>query len=111
CGSGGSNNYVNVYSARHYDADRRLYAAFQQATGIAVRVLPATAEQLLERLRAEGDQTEADLIVAADAGNLWRVKDAGLLQNVTTPALEQCVPAKLRDPEGAYWGFTRRARV
>jgi iron(III) transport system substrate-binding protein len=66
---------------------------------------------LLERLRAEGDATEADLVVAADAGNLWRLKDAALLQNVTTPALEQGVPAKLRDAGGAYWGFTRRARV
>jgi len=76
-----------------------------------VRVLPANAEQLLERLAAEGDATEADLVVAADAGNLWRMKDAGLLQNVTTPALEAGVPARLRDPDGAYWGFTKRARV
>lgn len=104
-------NVVNIYSARHYDADRMLYAAFEEATGIAVRVLPANAEQLLERLRAEGDATEADLVVAADAGNLWRIKDAGLLQNVVTPALEAGVPERLRDPEGAYWGFTKRARV
>ncbi|MBC7767598.1 MAG: extracellular solute-binding protein [Phycisphaerales bacterium] len=102
---------VNVYSARHYDSDRALYAAFEQATGIAVRVLPANAEQLLERLRAEGEATEADLVVAADAGNLWRIKEAGLLQNVTTPALEAGVPARLRDGDGAYWGFTKRARV
>ncbi len=110
CARGGE-NFVNVYSARHYDADRRLYEAFEEATGVRVRVLPANAEQLLERLRAEGDATEADLVVAADAGNLWRMKDAGVLQGVTTPALEAGVSARLRDPEGAYWGFTRRARV
>lgn len=103
--------FVNVYSARHYDADRRLYAAFEEATGVAVRVLPASAEQLLERLRAEGEATEADLVVAADAGNLWRLKEAGLLRNIVTPTLEQNVPARLRDGEGAYWGFTKRARV
>ena len=111
CSPGRERAFVNVYSARHYDADRQLYAAFEEATGVAVRVLPANAEQLLERLRAEGDATEADLVVAADAGNLWRLKDAGLLQNVTTAALEQGVPARLRDPDGAYWGFTKRARV
>lgn len=111
CAPSAEGDVVNVYSARHYDADRRLYAAFEEATGVAVRVLPANAEQLLERLRAEGDATEADLVVAADAGNLWRMKDAGLLQNVTTPALEAGVPARLRDPQGAYWGFTKRARV
>lgn len=111
CSPAGEDVFVNVYSARHYDADRRLYDAFQEATGVAVRVLPANAEQLLERLRVEAEATEADLVVAADAGNLWRVKDAGLLQNVTTPALEQGVPRRLRDPDGAYWGFTKRARV
>jgi iron(III) transport system substrate-binding protein len=111
CGANGRGAFVNVYSARHYDADRRLYDAFEETTGVAVRVLPANAEQLLERLRVEAEATEADLIVAADAGNLWRIKDAGLLQNVTTPALEQGVPRRLRDSDGAYWGFTKRARV
>lgn len=106
-----SANYVNVYSARHYDSDRLLYSAFEAATGIAVRVLPANGEQLLERLRAEGEATEADLVVAADAGNLWRVQDAGLLQPVTTTALEANVPARLRDADGNWWGFSKRARV
>lgn len=110
-GGGSEETFVNVYTARHYDADRQLYAAFEEATGVQVRALTGNAEQLLERIRAEGDATEADLFVSADAGNLWRVKDAGLLRNVTTPTLEQNVPANLRDTEGAYWGFTKRARV
>ncbi|MGD9815951.1 MAG: extracellular solute-binding protein [Hyphomonadaceae bacterium] len=109
--AGVGDTYVNVYTARHYDADRQLYAAFEEATGVAVRALTGNAEQLLERIRAEGEATEADLFISADAGNLWRVKEAGLLQNVTTPALEQGVPANLRDPDGAFWGFTKRARV
>ncbi len=103
--------YVNVYSARHYDSDKRLYEAFEQSTGIAVRVLPANAEQILERLRAEGDATEADLIVAADAGNLWRLQDAGLLQPAMSASLEAAVPARLREPQGHWWGFSKRARV
>jgi iron(III) transport system substrate-binding protein len=111
CAQDAERAYVNVYSARHYDADRTLYSAFEEATGVAVRVLPANAEQLLERLRAEGDATEADLVVAADAGNLWRMQDAGLLRAATSTALEQGVPARLRDPQGYWWGFTKRARV
>lgn len=110
-GGGSGDNYVNLYTARHYDADRALYRGFEEATGITVRALTGSAEQLLERIRAEGDATEADLFVSADAGNLWRVKDAGLFQNVVTPALEQGVPAHLRDPDGAFWGFAKRARV
>ena len=104
-------NFVNLYTARHYDADRMLYAAFQEATGVEVRALTGNAEQLLERMRTEGDATEADLFVSADAGNLWRVKDAGLLQNVTSATLEANVPARLRDPEGAFWGLFKRARI
>lgn len=110
-GGGGEDNFVNVYTARHYDADRALYAGFQAATGVEVRALTGSAEQLLERLRAEGEASEADVFISADAGNLWKVKEAGLFQNVTTPALEQNVPAHLRDPEGAFWGFTKRARI
>ncbi|MGE0595393.1 MAG: extracellular solute-binding protein [Hyphomonadaceae bacterium] len=102
---------VHVYSSRHYETDRQLYAAFTEATGIEVRVLPAPGDQLLERLRAEGDRTEADLIVTADAGNLYRLKDAQLLQAVTTSALEAAVPDKLHDPEGYWWAFAKRARI
>lgn len=103
--------YVNVYSARHYDSDRALYDAFEQATGISVRVLPANAEQLLERMQAEGDATEADLVVAADAGNLWRIQNADLLAPAASPALEAAVPPRLRDPAGHWWAFSKRARV
>jgi iron(III) transport system substrate-binding protein len=103
--------HVNVYSARHYDSDRFLYDLFKQQTGIEVRVLSAGGDQLVSRLQVEGEETEADLIVAADAGNLWRVKDAGLLQPVTTPTLEAAVPARLHDPEGFWWAFSKRARV
>jgi len=110
-GGGSTTNFINIYTARHYETDRTLYRGFEEATGIAVRALTGSAEQLLERLRAEGDATEADLFISADAGNLWRVKDARLFQNVTTPALEQAVPAHLRDPDGAFWVFAKRARV
>ncbi|MBI1250367.1 MAG: extracellular solute-binding protein [Alphaproteobacteria bacterium] len=103
--------FVNVYSARHYDADRAVYDAFTRSTGIEVRVLPAPPDQLIERMRVEGDQTEADLIVTADAGNLWRMQEAGLLQRVTTPALEAAVPDRLKDDQRLWWAFTRRARV
>lgn len=113
CARGGAEpaRRVNVYSSRHYDSDQALYDAFEASSGIQVRVLPAGGDQLLERLRAEGDQTEADLIVAADAGNLWRLQEADLLQPVTTPALQASVPARLHDPQGYWWGFSKRARI
>jgi iron(III) transport system substrate-binding protein len=102
---------VNVYSARHYDADKALYVAFTERTGIKVNVVEGNAQQLIARMQAEGAAGPADVFITADAGALWRAQTAGLLQPLTTEALTAAVPANLRDPEGRWWGFQRRARV
>lgn len=109
--SGQSEAVVNVYSGRHYDADAVLYQRFETETGIKVRVLEAPGAQLLERLKAEGDASAADLILTSDAGNLAQLKAADLLAPVQSPILEAAVPAKLRDSEGKWFGLTKRARV
>lgn len=110
-GGDGAHRVVNVYSARHYDSDQRIYDRFTELTGIEVRTLPAGGDQLLERLRAEGDQTQADVIITADGGNLFRLADAGLLQPIDTPALREAVPEHYRDPQNRWWAFSKRARV
>lgn len=102
---------VNLYTARHYDADLQLYDAFTRRTGIKVNRLEMAPDQLIERMKAEGPASPADVILMADAGALWRAEDAGLFQKVTTPTLEARIPVGLRDPEGLWWGFSRRARV
>ena len=68
---------VNVYSTRHYDSDQRLYEAFEDETGIEVRTREAGAAQLLETMIAEGENSPADLVIAADAGTLWRFQAGG----------------------------------
>lgn len=102
---------VNVYSARHYDGDRILFRAFEDQTGIRVNVFEASAEQLVERLKAEGSESPADLIITVDAGNIGRAMEAGLLQPIQSAALTAALPARLRDPGGAWYALTRRARV
>ncbi len=102
---------VNVYSTRHYDSDKRLYAAFEAETGIEVRVREAGAAQLLETMTAEGEQSPADVILAADAGTLWRFRDRGLTQPIGSTAAEAAVPETLRDPEGHWIGLAMRYRV
>lgn len=101
---------VNVYSGRHYDADKVVFRAFTEKTGIDVRSIEADGAQLLERLKAEGEYTNADLIITVDAGNLSRLVDAELLAPVATDALAS-VPARFRDPEGRWYAFAKRARV
>jgi iron(III) transport system substrate-binding protein len=102
---------INVYSARHYDADDRLFKAFETATGIKPRVLSMEGPQLLQRLKDEGDQTSADVILMVDAGNLTRLVTENLVQGVQAADLEARVPASLRDPEGRWFGLTKRFRV
>jgi len=102
---------LNLYSARHYDTDNALYESFTKKTGIKVNLVEAKAEELIERIKSEGANSPADLIITVDAGNLSRAKEAGILQPVSSKVLETAVPASLRDPEGHWFGLSKRARV
>ena len=102
---------VNVYSARHYDTDRELWEGFTRGSGVRIRVIEANVDQLLERIRAEGANSPADILVTVDIGRLARAKEAGIFQPTRNAMLEARIPAHLRDPEGHWFGFTTRARV
>lgn len=102
---------VNLYSSRHYDTDRTLYDTFTKETGIRVRLIEGDADQLIERIRSEGANSPADVLITVDAARLARAKAAGVLQPIRSPVLESRVPASLRDPEGTWFGVSKRARV
>jgi iron(III) transport system substrate-binding protein len=102
---------VSVYSHRHYESDQELFRRFTEATGIEVKVVTASADELITRLEAEGAASPADVLITVDAGRLHRAKERGLLQPVDSEVLRANVPAHLRDPEGYWYGLTRRARV
>lgn len=101
---------VNVYSARHYDSDEALFDLFTEQTGIQVNLIEAGADELIERIRSEGANSPADVIVTVDAGRLWRAEEAGLLASIDSDALEAAIPASLRHPEGRWFGLSQRAR-
>ena len=102
---------VNVYSHRHYDTDQELYDRFRELTGITVNVLQGSADELIERLSREGAASPADVLMTVDAGRLVRAQAMGLLQPASSALLDANVPAHLRDPDGHWFGLTRRARV
>ena len=102
---------VNVYTARHYDSDKALYAAFTQETGIKVNVIAAEGAPLIERLKAEGKNSPGDIYITVDAGNLWRAEQDGLFQSIGSKVLEERIPARFRDPEGKWFGLAKRGRV
>jgi iron(III) transport system substrate-binding protein len=102
---------VNIYSSRHYQSDEKLYAAFTEETGIKVNRIEGTDDALIERIRNEGANSPADVLVTVDAGRLWRAEQAGILQPVASKVLDERIPANLRDPNGQWFGFSQRARV
>jgi iron(III) transport system substrate-binding protein len=107
---GGSADVV-VYNGRSQYGDEQAFKAFEDETGLNVELRGGTAPELFERLRREGAETPADLLVTTDLANLWRAKEAGLLEPVTTPRLQQQVGEGLHDPDGAFWGLSTRIRT
>lgn len=102
---------LNIYSARHYDSDKALYAKFEADTGITVNVRESGAPELLETMKAEGEASPADVIIVADAGALYRFQSEGFTQAVRSDALEAAIPAQLREKDGHWFGLAKRARV
>lgn len=102
---------VNVYSHRHYAGDQAINRMFTEKTGIEVKVVNADADQLIERLKSEGENSPADILVTVDAGRLQRAKADGLLQPLKSETLEKATPKELRDPDGYWYPYTLRARV
>jgi iron(III) transport system substrate-binding protein len=101
---------VNLYSSRHYDTDVAMYDAFTEQTGIEVNLIEASEDELIERIKAEGANSPADVLITVDAGRLWRAEDAGLFQPVSSAVLEERIPANLRHPEGKWFGLSQRLR-
>jgi iron(III) transport system substrate-binding protein len=107
---GGSPDVV-VYNGRSQYGDEQAFTTFEDRAGLDVELRGGTAPELFERLRSEGQDSPADLLVTTDLANLWRAKEAGLLAPVDSPALQGRVPARLRDPDGAWWALSLRIRT
>ena len=102
---------LNLYSSRHYDTDERLYSDFTDATGIKINRIEGKADELIERMRAEGVNSPADLLLTVDTSRLERAKDAGVLQSIDSDVLEAKIPANLQDSDNQWFGFSQRARI
>ncbi|GAB3544185.1 Fe(3+) ABC transporter substrate-binding protein [Noviherbaspirillum agri] len=109
------NQELNLYSARHYQTDEQLYTNFTKQTGIKINRIEADDNAILERLKNEGKNSPADVILLVDAARLWRAQIEGMFQPVKSKVLDSRIPANLRgkdDGEGAEWyGFSTRGRI
>lgn len=102
---------VVVYSARNEQLIRPVFEAYNKATGVQIEFVTDKEGPLLARLKSEGENTPADLLLTVDAGNLWQAAQEGLLQPVESSSLAEHVPAHLRDPGNQWFGLSVRART
>ncbi len=100
-----------VYSERREHLIEPIFDAYSKESGIQIRFITDQAPVLIERLAAEGERTQADLLMAVDAGNLWLAAERGVLAEIESESLQQAVPEYLRDPEGQWYGLSMRART
>lgn len=101
---------VNIYSYRQPELIQPLLEAFTQETGIKTNV--AFVEKgLVERLKAEGRRSPADIILTVDISRLTEAKEAGVTQSVDSDVLNAAIPASLRDTDNQWFGLTTRARI
>lgn len=102
---------VRVYSGRHYNTDKAIYDQFTRRTGIRVRLVESNDAAILQRLRSEGRNSPADLVILVDVARLANAAQQGVFQPVQSAALRTDVPASLRDSQGRWYGLTRRVRA
>jgi iron(III) transport system substrate-binding protein len=102
---------VNLYSSRHYNTDNELYDQFTAATGIKVNLIEGKADELLERIKSEGENSPADVFMTVDIARLWRAEGEGIFQPVQSEILTTNIPSYLRSPKNLWFGLTKRARV
>lgn len=101
---------VNLYSSRQENLIKPLLDRFTKDTGITVNLVSGKDDAIIERLRAEGANSPADILLTADVGRLYRAQALGLLQPVQSQPLAAAIPAGLRDPAGHWFGLSLRAR-
>ena len=102
---------IVIYSARNEHLIKPLFDMYTEKSGVEIKYITDKEGPLLARLKAEGANTPADMLITVDAGNLWHAAQTGVLAAVDSPVLQSNIPAHLRDPENRWFGLSVRART
>ena len=102
---------INIYSQRHYDSDKMQYKKFEEKTGIKVNVTKAGADELIQRMKNEGDNSQADLFITVDVGKLWQAGEMGLFQKIDDQKVFDNIDPQFLDKNGYWVPVTYRSRV
>ena len=102
---------VVVYSSRIDELIKPVFDAYTRETGVAVKFITDKEAPLMARIKAEGENTPADLLLTVDGGNLWQAEQMGILQPMTSPIIEENIPPQYRSSSDAWTGLSLRART
>ena len=101
---------INIYSHRQPFLINPFLEAFTKETGIKTNVVYAT-KGLAQRLKAEGKNSPADVILTVDIGRLYIYEDMDLLAEINSPILDQNIPAHLKSKRNTWFGLSKRSRI
>ena len=102
---------VVVYSARIDELIKPVFDAYTEKTGVKVKFITDKEAPLIARLKAEGANTPADLLITVDAGNLWQAEQEGVLQPTKSELISANIPAQYRSSTDSWTGLSLRART
>jgi iron(III) transport system substrate-binding protein len=103
-------NEVNIYTYREANLIQPLFEAFTKDTGIKVNAISASSG-LEQRIKTEGANSPADVLLTVDIGRLEEAVDLGITQSIKSDVMDKAVAEQYRDPEGHWYGVGMRARV
>jgi len=109
--TGSADEDLVIYTARLHYGEEEVFRRFADEHGYDLKLFGGTGSALTERLKAEGADTDADLLVTVDGANLQQALEADLLQPLSSPAVEASIPEELRDRDGRWTALTTRART
>lgn len=102
---------VVVYSSRIDELIKPVFDAYTAKTGVKIKFITDKEAPLMQRIKAEGENATADLLLTVDAGNLWQAEQMGILQPFTSPVIEANIPPQYRSSTHGWTGLSLRART
>ncbi|MFI8557341.1 extracellular solute-binding protein [Pseudomonas putida] len=102
---------VVVYSSRIDELIKPVFDAYTAKTGVQIKFITDKEAPLMQRIKAEGENGVADLLLTVDAGNLWQAEQMGILQPFQSSVIDQNIPPQYRASSHAWTGLSLRART
>ena len=106
-----ANKELTIFTSRQPQLLQPIIEKYYQETGVKVILLSGNAQELMERIDIEGEQSKADIFMTVDAGVLWQAAERNIFSETKSKILEENIPSYLRDPNGKWFGLSKRART